>query len=134
MDVDIIYMSWTIKKKGTYPDEQDMESVEHAVGLNTSIPFGSLRDKDPTHKPSDYAPVGLNGVIKIGSVIIFGQQSRMNLYAILDISYQVRIWRPRLGTSSAEAPWLECQCVQSHILKSNHESAKRFGEPEKLIG
>lgn len=107
MDVDVISMSWTIKKKGTYADEQDMsfvELIQHAVGMDKLILFGSLRDRDPTHKTSDYSPVGLNGVIKIGSAIIFVQQSRKGLYANPDISYQVRIWGPRLGTSSAEVP------------------------------
>lgn len=84
MDADIISMSWTFKKKGIDSDEDEKDFVnliQTAVGSKKVILFGSLPDKGPTADTSQYAPVGLEGVIKIGSATIYGQQSKENLYA-----------------------------------------------------
>ena len=84
MDADIISMSWTFKVKGINNDNDERDFVnliQNAVSAKKFILFGSLPDKGPTAEIRDYAPVGLEGVIKIGSATVFGRQAKENLYA-----------------------------------------------------
>ena len=84
MDVDIISMSWTFKRKGIENDEDEKnfnELVKNAFDSRKVILFGSLPDDGPTTITSQYAPVGLPGVIKIGSATIWGQKTKENVFA-----------------------------------------------------
>lgn len=84
MKADIISMSWTFKMKGSENDQDEKDFVDlikTAVSSKTVILFGSLPDKGTDAETSQYAPVGLSGVIKIGSATIHGQKSPENRFA-----------------------------------------------------
>ena len=86
LEVDIISMSWTFGRKGADKDEDEREFnklIENAVNSKKFILFGSLPDNHIA-ETSKYAPVGLEGVIKIGSATIFGEPSKENLYGSPD--------------------------------------------------
>lgn len=88
MEADIISMSWTFKiehGEDTY-EEKFVELIKTAVSSKKVILFGSLPDKGPAGKTPDYAPVGLRGVIKIGSATPYGQASKENEFANSDFT------------------------------------------------
>lgn len=80
-------MSWTFKTKGSENDQDEKDFVDlikTVVSSKAVILFGSVPDKGPEADTSHYAPVGLSGVIKIGSATIYGQQSPENRFAYPD--------------------------------------------------
>lgn len=84
MEVDIISMSWSFKKTSSddHYESKFRNLIDQAVKKNILL-FASLPDK-PLEETSQYAPVSLEGVIKIGSATVFGEPSRENMYAQLD--------------------------------------------------
>ncbi|KAK1765997.1 hypothetical protein QBC33DRAFT_516409 [Phialemonium atrogriseum] len=58
--------------------------IKCAVNSREITIFGSLPDKSVTVETDQFAPVGIDEVIKIGAATIYGENSRKNLHARLD--------------------------------------------------
>ncbi|KAF4448952.1 Subtilisin-like protein [Fusarium austroafricanum] len=81
MDVDIISMSWSFRLKaqgqGTDSGENGfLKTLNTALRSNKVIIFASLPDKGATSEIADYVPVGNQGVIRIGSANIWGEEAQ----------------------------------------------------------
>ncbi|KAJ3547139.1 hypothetical protein NM208_g1666 [Fusarium decemcellulare] len=83
MDVDIISMSWTFKRKGAANDEHEKRFAE-LISESKVILFGALPDKGPTLPNTQFAPVGLDNVIRIASATTYGETSKDNIHATID--------------------------------------------------
>ncbi|KAK0667485.1 hypothetical protein QBC41DRAFT_395918 [Cercophora samala] len=80
-DVDIISMSWTYEMKDGDTHKAEFEAlIKKAVEGNKAVLFGSLPDKGPNLPIENFSPVGLNGVIKIGSATHSGEVVKDNLH------------------------------------------------------
>jgi hypothetical protein len=87
MQVDVISMSWTFLLKGNSGDEYEtkfVRLVRDAVASKQFILFGALPDKGPTALTHEYAPVGIDGVIKIGSATKYGEAAKDNILTKFD--------------------------------------------------
>ena len=87
MQVDIISMSWTFLMKGNSGDEYEtkfIQLVREAVASKKFILFGALPDKGIATLTNEYAPVGIEGVIRIGSATKYGESSKENVLAKFD--------------------------------------------------
>ncbi|KAH8743654.1 hypothetical protein BGZ57DRAFT_808682 [Hyaloscypha finlandica] len=88
MDVDIISMSWTFKKKpfGEKDNGEDkfVTELSNAVTANNVILFASLPDKGATAEITDYLPVGFPNIIKIGSSTVEGEEDKEIIWAKRD--------------------------------------------------
>ena len=79
MDVDIVSMSWTFKKKDDDPDDGEkkfLEELNRAAQKNNVILFASLPDKGAMTEITKYIPVGSNKVIRIGSATMYGEEAK----------------------------------------------------------
>lgn len=83
MDVDIISMSWTFRRDDVNDAHKKkfVELVQEIVSSKKVILFASLPDGGPSIRIGNYAPVGLDGVIRIGSATVYGISSNDNFYA-----------------------------------------------------
>lgn len=82
-------MSWTFTLKTEDEDEYQEEFIDlikKAVEKNILL-FGSLPDGGPTVQIDRLAPVGLDGVIRIGSATAHGERTSDNLFADLDFLF-----------------------------------------------
>ncbi|KAL7964342.1 hypothetical protein HDV63DRAFT_274884 [Trichoderma sp. SZMC 28014] len=82
MEVDVISMSWTFKRKysGETQEQEFVNLIAEAESKNILL-FGSLPDEKLVGDLKPFVPVGVNGVIKIGSATAFGESSKENKYA-----------------------------------------------------
>ncbi|GFP59290.1 hypothetical protein TASIC1_0012029300 [Trichoderma asperellum] len=87
MEVDIISMSWSFKKKDGSADEGGKNfanELNAAVEANNVIMFTSLPDKGATAEIIKYLPVGNEKVIRIGSATMFGEEAKEIIFADRD--------------------------------------------------
>ncbi|KAL7935469.1 peptidase S8/S53 domain-containing protein [Trichoderma chlorosporum] len=87
MEVDVISMSWTFPAKkeddiDDYKAEFD-RLIKEALEKNILL-FGSLPDRGPTVQTTDLVPIGLPGVIRIGSATVHGTGAPENIYGGAD--------------------------------------------------
>lgn len=84
MNVDVVSMSLSIKKMGEPGSDEYRDKFADLVRIATSkhraIIFASLPDETGVNI-DDYLPVGLEGVIKIGSGTIYGEGSSVNKFS-----------------------------------------------------
>ncbi|KAK0721196.1 hypothetical protein B0T21DRAFT_414384 [Apiosordaria backusii] len=88
LDVDIISMCWSFERNPSDEYKKRFEELAnkiHATGR--PILFGSLPDEGPTVNISSFAPVGLEGVIKISSATDGGAVSDANTLAQFDFLF-----------------------------------------------
>jgi hypothetical protein len=77
---DVISMSWTYERSDGDADKAEFEEVvRNAVSKDKAIFFGSLPDRGPNKIVSRYAPVGLEGVVKISSASSSGSVTAENM-------------------------------------------------------
>jgi hypothetical protein len=87
MEVDIISMSWSFKKKGFGKDggeDKFVQELNQAVADDNVIIFASLPDKGATANIAEYVPVGVESLIRIGSATMFGEEAKEILFAKRD--------------------------------------------------
>ncbi|KAG5745481.1 hypothetical protein H9Q70_011824 [Fusarium xylarioides] len=82
--VDIVSMSWSFARKGPENDEYEKEFCNLIKGTENVIFFASLRDDGPEYQNQDFAPVGLDNVIRIASATTFGIASQENTHNAID--------------------------------------------------
>lgn len=81
MEVDIISMSWSFKStRYNDRDETEFRNLIWEAARKNIILFASLPDK-ALEDTSQFAPVSLEGVIRIGSATVFGESCKENKYA-----------------------------------------------------
>ncbi|KAK1480506.1 hypothetical protein CTAM01_14346 [Colletotrichum tamarilloi] len=84
MEVDIVSMSWTFERKGITNDEAEeafVKLAKQAIASGKVILFGSLPDKGPGAQTSEFLPIGMDGVLKIGAATLHGQSSAENIHS-----------------------------------------------------
>ncbi|KAK5988025.1 Intracellular serine protease-like protein [Cladobotryum mycophilum] len=99
MEVDVISMSWTFKKKGSKAEQHEKEFIDlikEAVSKNIIL-FGSLPDKGIGEDTLECAPVGLDDVIKIGSATLSGESIAENRNAKVDFLLPGEIRHTKTG-------------------------------------
>lgn len=87
MDVDIVSMSWSFKKKENGTDEGEANfdrELNDAVVQNNVIMFASLPDKGATSEISRYLPIGNEKIIRIGSATMYGEETKDIIFAERD--------------------------------------------------
>ncbi|OJJ42106.1 hypothetical protein ASPZODRAFT_33681, partial [Penicilliopsis zonata CBS 506.65] len=113
MGADIISMSWSYQRErsSTDTDKEEFEKlVADTLQDKKSILFASHPDVGAIKEISDFAPVSLEGIIRICSATIYGAMSKENLYATADFIlpgeglHMKDIWKdPVRGSSFATA-------------------------------
>ncbi|OOO06344.1 peptidase S8 and S53 subtilisin kexin sedolisin [Aspergillus oryzae] len=109
-----------------YKDENETGFSDLITKNSKKVIFsGSLMDKGPEAEVKDYAPVGIDGVIKIGSATLYGQQAERNLYAQTDFllpgeDVQMRNGNKASGSSFSTAyaaglAALVLSCLRAHM-------------------
>lgn len=87
MNVDIISMSWTFRRQNSeYDAYHDLfvKKIESLKNDGKVVLLASLPDKGIASETHSFVPVGLPGVIKIGSATAFGELARENLFEQAD--------------------------------------------------
>lgn len=141
MDVDIISMSWTFRKKANLEDDEHEEfaKVGHeAVASKKVLLFGSLPDKGSEVETIQVSPVGLGGVLRIGSATIPARRPTRTSTRSPGSSSPARTYGcPRVselakGSSFATAyaaglAALVLYCLRAHgeLTRNNPEEAER---------
>ncbi|KAF9771633.1 hypothetical protein IL306_010721 [Fusarium sp. DS 682] len=83
-EVDFVSMSWSFMRKGSENDEYEREFRNLIKMTKNVIFFASLRDDGPEYQNKDFAPVGLDNVIRIASATTFGTASQENTHNEID--------------------------------------------------
>lgn len=84
MGVDIISMSWTFESQAREGDDEHetkfVKLIEKAVASKRVLIFGSVPDQGAGAKTNQVIPVGVDGVIRIGSATVYGETSSKNVH------------------------------------------------------
>jgi hypothetical protein len=82
MDVDIVSMSWSFKRKSEAEDPHQDEFIRLLKSSPKTVLFASLPDLGANSEDiGAYLPVGDGAVIRIGSATIWGEPSKETLYS-----------------------------------------------------
>lgn len=134
MEVDIISMSWTFKRTGSDDHEAKFESLVHEAVSKHILLFASLPDIILA-ETSQFAPVSIKDVIKIGSATAFGESSKENKYAKPDFllpgeGIQLSTGETAKGSSFSTAYASGLAASMLYCLRAHREIAQiREGEP-----
>lgn len=131
MEVDVISMSWSFRQRGNEQDEHEntfLDLVKEAVGKNIIL-FGSLPDRGPGENTLGFAPVGLDGVIKIGSATPHGESVAENLFANPDFllpgeSPDAQSGISHRGSSYATAYASGLAALALYVVETHHQLAQ----------
>jgi hypothetical protein len=140
MDAEVISMSWTFeRKRGDYDayEKTFVKLVKSAVDSKRAVFFGSLSDQGATVQTHELLPVGLDGVIGIGSATIYGDSAPENRLADMDFllpgeDHKTTKGKIVKGSSFATAyasglAAMVLYCIKAHIQLKDPEPDDEIG-------
>lgn len=123
-------------------DDEDtfLKLIREIVSSKKTVLFAPVTDKGPVIETTDYAPVGLNGVIKICSSTILGQLSNENQFAQPDFllpGERIALENKKVSGSSFSTAYaaglaaLVLCCLRAHI-QLDDPDAENDGQDERV--
>lgn len=135
MGVDIVSMSWSFKKRDCEKDYYKVQFIElvKKATSNGVIFFGSLPDVFSA-LVENYVPIGLPGVISIGSATVFGLSSLENSQTTPDFllpgeELELEPGRKSQGSSYATAYAAGLAAVMLHCVQARLEFVVKGKDP-----